>query len=219
MKNTILLLTICFWSYSCTFQGFSQSFENIVTLEDMNGKPIKGHEVRVLRNTSNSFPSSFDQELKSAITDNNGQAILNYNLNISDSSQDYAYILGEDDKLLKAVNFVTHTLTNKQSKIIERTDTIRMDSLVPFKFRVKTEKSDIRALRVYIFSYSGSIQRNFADEYLFSNMSKIDTTTSVLVYSKADFIIRVFTNNVSTLTNEIPIQNNVNRKDVFLLEL
>lgn len=233
MKNLIVLLTLCFWTTSCRFQGLDQSFEMTVTVLDMDGKPVKGRTVSVSKSNS-SFSGSIRflrNTGATAITDVNGQAVLKYDLQLSDSNQDFAVITAQEDDLFKNINVVTHTLSSQTTKLIKQTGIIRMDSLVPFKIRFKTNREDVKYLHLTVKSdVSYSSPRDFTlierDFFMVTPIStttpKIDTIISPLVYSKADFWLR----NGMTFINppdyyskgHIMITRSVKRDTVFLQE-
>jgi hypothetical protein len=232
MKLFILLVLICLSNPSCMYRGCTQGFATTLTVLDMSGKPIKGRKVKALKSFSSFFGSlsSSDQLLTTAITDANGQALLRYNLSISDSSQDFCVLTAEDDALLKTVKVATHTLGNTCGSIKKLTETIQMDSLVPFKIRFKTSRDDVKSFQVNVTNDPSLMQpqnfnfikRIFIDSSINTTTPKLDTIINTLVYSKADFMMwnsMSFKNAPVFISKGLTLmKSDVNRNLVFLQE-
>jgi hypothetical protein len=227
MKNLLLILLSCLCCNSCMFKGFDQAFELTVTVLDMDGKPVKDRKVKAIAGSPFNGTIGFGRITGTAITGLNGQAVLNYTLNISDSSQDYAVIATEDDSLFKCINILTHTLSNKEENTIKKTGTLKMDSLVPFKIRIKTNRDDVTGFEATINSNFNSgnvselVNNTFTKINFTTTMPKVDTIISTKVYSKADFIIRTsmfFKNEAIGNSRTSVIKNYDNRNNTYLIE-
>jgi hypothetical protein len=193
MKHLILLLALCLSSNACRYKGESQPFETTVTVLDMDGNPVKGRTVKAFADNSQfSGALSSSNRLKaSATTDAKGQVVLAYNLDISDSSQEFAIIAADDDGVFKCTNVVKHNYQSAKGTI-KLTGTIKMDSLVPFKIRFKTNRDDVKALIVLINNAPSTptddvINTVFLKNTISTTTPKIDTIISTKVYSKASF--------------------------------
>ena len=199
MKAQIfIILALCLLITSCMFRGFSQPFRMTVSVVDMDGKALKGRTVKIYRSISSFHGELYNAVADSwAVTDANGQAVLNYSLNISDSSQDFAVVTADDDDVYKCVNIVMHSLDNKKHATIKKTGTVQMDSLVPLKMRFKTERTDVQGVSVGVYNdpflYSqqdfNTISRIFQKEFIKTTTPKLDTIITTKVFSKAKFIL------------------------------
>ena len=95
--NIIYLVSLIIWVTSCMFKGFSQPFETTVQVVDMDGKPVANRTVRITKPKTNSSlfidSTQIKQEL---VTNNEGKAIFNYNLSISDSNNEFVQFFDLD---------------------------------------------------------------------------------------------------------------------------
>lgn len=195
----ILILFLLLSTQSCTDNGFSQPFETTVSVVDMDGKPLKGRTVKVRTGFGppvspfNDSISQFGKVLTSAVTDANGQAVLNYTLNaFSDIAPDIAVVAAVDGDVYKCVNFVTHTVVYGNQAKMKMTGKISMDSLVTFRMRCKTNRTDVTGIQFLAYnspfaSNRTDIERSFIREYIRTTTPQLDTVIMTRVYSKAPF--------------------------------
>ena len=197
----ILVLFLLLSTQSCTDNGFSQPFETTVSVVDMDSKPLKGRTVKVRTGFGppvspfNDSISQFGKVLTSAVTDANGQAVLNYTLNaLSDTAPDIAVVAAVDGDVYKCVNFVTHTVVYGNQAKMKMTGKISMDSLVTFRMRCKTDRTDVTGIQFFVsgssFSNRTDIERSFIRESIRTTTPKLDTVITTRVYSKARFQVR-----------------------------
>ncbi len=199
--NNFLLISLTIWVTSCRFQGFSQPFETTVQVTDMDGKPIASRTVRLAISLSDFIDTTkINQEL---VTNNEGKAIFNYDLSISDSNQDFANFFCKDDNTWKAIGYEDHhSLSNKQSKIIKNKIQLKMDSLKPLKIRLSSNRNDLIHYSISSF-FNTSVIRSPQDYKLFKHdldllerdrrASSLDTTFTVKIFSKHSFAISATT--------------------------
>lgn len=206
MKSQIFLfLGLCFTILSCdSYQEYSQPYEMTVTVVDMDGKPIKNRLIRVLDMFRDHPDNDFKEgkELARSITNNDGIAILRYKLLRAEFVAGEAYIIVEDDTLFKSISYLNHV--QEQSWALEDEKklkgTIKMDSLVPLKVRIKTNRD--YAYEYSIWAYMGytpstkeldrRMQRTFARFFVKNKRYKLDTTVTTMVYSKANFSVSTY---------------------------
>ena len=199
----ILVLFLLLSTQSCTDNGFSQPFETTVSVVDMDGKPLKGRTVKVRTGFGppvspfNDSISQFGKVLTSAVTDANGQAVLNYTLNaLSDIAPDIAVVAAVDGDVYKCVNFVTHTVVYGNQAKMKMTGKISMDSLVTFRMRCKTNRTDVTGIQFLAYNSpfasnrTDNIERSFIREYIRTTTPQLDTVITTRVYSKAPFQVR-----------------------------
>lgn len=202
MKNPIFLfLGLCLTILSCEgIQEYSQPYETTVTVVDMDGKPIKNRLVKVLNkfyqdDSYNNFIEG--KELNRAITNNDGIAILRYKLLRAEFVAEWAWIIVADDTLFKSIMYLTHVQEQTQLKLEDEKKlkgTIKMDSLVPLKIRIKTNRDyayEYSILATMQYSRTGEfdpiMNRTFANIFVKNKRYKLDTTITTMVYSKANF--------------------------------
>lgn len=227
MKSLILILTICLWNNSCTYKDDTQSYETTVTVLDMDGKPVKRRKVTVFTGftefTGNTL--GFNSVETSEITDINGRVVLKYNLSLTDAGIEYAMITAEDDVLFKSTNVVTHPFY-KSPETLKTSETIKMDSLVPFRVRFKTNRDDVKAFSVVINNDNATgkavIKKVFMRTAFSATTPRIDTIINTMVYSKTNFMMNNsmdFKNQPSSISKGIILVTNLdNRNAIYLQE-
>jgi hypothetical protein len=181
---------------SCLIRDNSQPFEMTATVLDMSGKPIKDREVRVFVRTQPFSGLIFNDEQTHAfgVTDEKGQVVLKYSLDIDDTQQ-FATVFANEDDVFRTVSVITHSSSGNKTDVVKKSGTIQMDSLVPFTLRLKTDRVDVRGLNIFmtsgqIFSSvqnTTNIQRTFTNVFSTTNTPKLDTLITTKVYSKAEF--------------------------------
>jgi hypothetical protein len=228
--NIICLVSLTIWLTSCFFKGFSQPFETTVQVLDMGGKPIAGRTVRLTTSTS---PSSFidtkniKQEL---VTNNDGKAIFNYDLSISDSHSEFAQFVCKDDNTWKAIAFEEHSLSNRQSKIVRKQIQLQMDSLKPLKIRLSSNRNDLIRYKIAtFFSTFVIISPNNKliahDLDLLSRDRKaasLDTIFTVKIFSKHSFVVSAVTEYNSepkTWSYRTIFTDKMNRDSIYWIQL
>ena len=200
MKKLVLSLSVCLFINSCIYKGSVQSYEMTVKVVDMENKPIKGYSVKSLVGTANFngiIPSNHVKTEATAVTDVNGVAVLTYNLDDSDSFSETATIVVSEDDLFKPVNVLSHG----KSGPLKKTGTIFMDSLVPLKIRIKTNRDDVASVNIrltnepiapYLTSLGKDIiKRGFMDSYFQVSTPKLDVIITAMVLSKNDVNMRI----------------------------
>ena len=154
----LVVLIIGFWS--CQPQDIRQPFETTVTVEDMDGKPIVGKIVKVFGSSSNTYYNDtirdfYARATDSATTDKNGKVVLHYELvDRTDISPLFALIVVKDDAQFKAVNYINHESSHIITRAGKFSGTIKMDSLVPFSLRLKTNRDDVKNILYDVSSFS-----------------------------------------------------------------
>ncbi len=175
--NVIYLVSLTIWVTSCRFQGFSQPYETTVQVVDLDGKPIANRTVRLTTGTSSSDTTRIKKEL---LTNNEGKAVFNYDLSVSDSHIESARFFATDDNTWKGIAFEEHTLEASQSKTIKKEIQLTMDSLKPVKIRLSSNRNDL--IRYSIRAYFSD--RNLDILSRERRASSIDTTFTVKILSK-----------------------------------
>lgn len=189
MKNLILLIPFCLWMSACKERSFDPIlYTTTVKVVDLDGVPLQGRSVNVF---------SYPNESVSTITDKNGQAVLKYHGYVSGSHLGDSDITVSDESFFKGVNHFKH----QAGEIISQPVVLRMDSLIPFKVRIKTNRDDVASVNIQltnepIFPYTTSlgrdiIKREFMKNSIQTSTSKLDTLISVMVLSKNDAYMRI----------------------------
>ncbi len=218
--------------------NFTQQFEMTLKVVDMDNNPVKNREVIMFTLPESHNPSManllspviFDKT--STTTDNIGNIKLAYILKTDCEMNFSRAFIVKEDSLFKAVDFVKHSVNINQKTAIDRiklSDTIRMDSLVPFKMRIKSSKNNVSKLYMRVassnlYGYSiDTLYRTF--KYSFGepiSSQLIDTTIVTQVYSKRQFYMK---NDIKLSDSSIIqgkpyfIDRNINRNVIFLYEI
>jgi hypothetical protein len=193
-----LFSSICFSILSCEQPRFLQPYEMTVKVVDTNSKPLKGRKLNLIHGFEHSN-HTFDKEVKdSLITDSNGSAVFKYTIESSGAFDIVPYVARitvTDDTKLVATNVLAHGLDwstdkSKKTATIKVEDKIVMDSLIPFKIRIRTRKTNVIAFHLEvdgIWQYtkaSRDIGRNFLNVGSQLPGILLDTTINTMVYSK-----------------------------------
>jgi hypothetical protein len=179
----VLLTFICLLFFSCSGIVKSEKYEINVNVVDMNGNPIKNRKLKI----KNLLPLKLD----SVITDNKGKATIKFDFERDVSGYDIS-IRAEDDSLFKAVNLVSRRRDDsKAGQTFIEDDIIQMDSIVPFKVRIKSSKNDVVELQIELemgrYNDFRIINRAFNVSFIKRPISSLDTVITTSVFSKAPF--------------------------------
>lgn len=224
-----LCFSSCFLDYPACPVSYFQPFETTVRVVDRDGKPVKNKKVvaiqayQELRYFNENSESKFDV---ASTTDNNGKVVLKYVLSHNCSQTHYGIIYVKGDSLFQPVNAIFH-LNNEKDKVIDTiklSKTIIMDSLVPFKVRIKSTKTNINKVEISwrtLFSDT-TINRTFLSSTLVLLPSPLDTTITARVFSKERFqmshTIWLQDGNQIKGKNNV-IDGTVNRNIIFIDEI
>ncbi len=226
MKNLIILIIgLAFWLIGCV-SVTKNSFETTIKVVDMNNKPMPNQIVRFKKSTIN-WDSKFEKSVLDflvidEVSNASGIAKFSYDLFFDDITQVANFIV-KDDTIFKTVNMASHTSLGRNNKNFEPEFTIRMDTLKPFKIRMKSDRADIKRLYISVgarlsSNESSIVDRNF--ERFLTETSK-DTVFSVKTFSKSDFWIYSSAQfgglNSTWFAKEIKIDNKINRDSVFII--
>jgi hypothetical protein len=161
-------------------------------------------------------------------TNSSGLAVLAYNIPVNDDFTYSGRFSVKDESKLLAVNTVSNQIPLGQkaaTEVIKLSKTIEMDSLVPFKIRIKSSKYNIDTYTIRFLAKrsdtDGVIERIFSISGINRTSSPLDTIITANVYSKSTFYITGSFKNGSTLITEIDdkIERNIDRNVVFLKEI
>lgn len=225
-----LCITSCFLNYPACPVDYFQPFETTVKVVDRDGKPVKNKKVEAIQDYQDlgyfSENSGSKFEVASNITDNSGKVVLKYVLSHNCSQTHYGIIYVKGDSLFQPVNAIFH-LNNEKDKVIDTiklSKTIIMDSLVPFKVRIKSAKTNINKVEISwrtLFNDT-TINRTFLSSTLVLLPSPLDTTITARVFSKERF--QMFNTIWLQDGSQIKGKNNVidgtvNRNIIFIDEI
>jgi hypothetical protein len=228
--NIICLVSLTISVTSCMFKGFSQPFETTVQVVDMGGKPIVGRTVRLSISTS---PLTFintanlKQEL---VTNNQGKAIFNYDLSISDSNSEFAQFVCKSDTTWKAIAFEEHSLSNRQSKLVRKEIQLQMDSLKRLKIRLSSNRNDL--IRYNIATFFNTFVISSPNNKLIAHdldllirdrrAASLDTVFTVKIFSKHSFAVSAVTEYNSepkTWNYRTIFTDKMNRDSIYWIQL
>jgi hypothetical protein len=248
MKIQFLL----FAAFSCTFSSCFLNpdsdcghcrivpVEANVTLADASGKALK--QKNLILSGYGIYPK------RAQLTDENGQTQYLFDWSYNGSGKALWVIQAEETTDYQMVNLLSAPSGGNGSEgTVTLRDTIKMDSLVNFKIRVKTNRTDVTylslsALREGIapltrnfsgtyesFYYNGrttespvyqSIKRVFLNHYAPTSTPQLDTTFSLKVFARTGFKIAAtmsFRPNNST-TQNFNIPAKSARDSTFLIQ-
>jgi hypothetical protein len=231
MKN-ILFVFFCLFFLGTTscIKDKSQSQETTVTVVDVDGKPIKERLVNIFVNSQRFFGffQGNQQAFATGFTDANGQVVLRYKLDLSETPTQFVMAIAQDDESVRALNIVTHQGFSSTSGTSKTSGTIVMDSMTTFTMRFKTDRTDVQALSVQagtesiIFTSTGTsiISRTFLGSFAQTATPRLDTVLTTKVYAKAPFNISASmsfkTNPFNINKGTIKFIKNQDRSGVFL---
>jgi hypothetical protein len=213
------LMCLLFLNYGCNLDWeIVQPFETTVQVIDMDGKPMKGQSIVLTTGYA-----TLDTTTK--MTDNEGKATFLYSLSMSESHAQTARFVVKDSGVWLAVNSESHSLINRQKKLIQQNFQINMDTLKPFQIRLKSDRADVKVLTATVDAYLDFRQTPKAiRRYMGSCVTKTsnDTVFTVKAFSKANFGIVSYPSFGSiitplALTKQILIDDKVNRNSIFLI--
>lgn len=206
MKSQIILLSLsCLCIFGCqSYYGFTKSYEMSVKVIDVLGNPIKNREVRLFidgKIFSHDSIKTLLQPKLTATTNNLGEIKFNYDLTANDFDPDIAKILVKEDSNFIALNAIVQPIQESSRRVkgvIKVSGTIKMDSFVPFKVQIKSNRSTVNLVALDL--HTKEVFDNFQNLEEYFNWSfvsfrnnrypaTLDTTITTRVCLRTSFIM------------------------------
>ncbi len=205
INKIICIFIICLCLTSCNKDTtYLQPYEMTVKLVDRDGQPIIGRQLNLITGYDQGKFNISNGVKDSLLTDSTGSAIFKYDIRSSDAFDINPYVVlirVVEDSTYVGVNYIRHGLdySGSQSHATSRvklSGTIRMDSIVPFKIRLKTNKANVvsflfnlkadqRSVAEYEANKLGqNLERSFINLNPIGLIPQLDTLLSTKIYSK-----------------------------------
>ena len=227
MKSFLVLIAFTVFFVSCSKKS-TREYKATITVVNFDGKPLAGRKVKAFVTPFDARPFEALKEVTSqniVTTDNNGKAVLEYELWSDDGSHSSVSIVALDDSSLISTNYIGHDIFNTVEHFVG--GTITMDSLIPFKIQFKSNyniagiKSRINIANQFRPKNDKILERIFLELDKNISTNTLDTTITTMVYSKNPFKFQnsiKLANNTYIHKNVITVTDSIDRRKIFLAE-